>query len=83
MGGKIVEEDPKSVPLAHDLRQPMNIIRLACGNLRVRLLPELDPDIAAYLEQKLDRIEQQVERMNGLIGDRHVCRCNEQSSERG
>ena len=52
---------------SHDLRQPLNVISLAAANLRARLGPRLDPADAAYLNEKLDRIEQQVARAAELI----------------
>lgn len=52
---------------SHDLRQPLNVISLAAANLRARLGPRLDPADADYLNEKLDRIEQQVARAAELI----------------
>jgi signal transduction histidine kinase len=61
--------------LLHDIRQPLNVIRLTGGNIRSRLLPLLDESSGAYLEGKLDRIEEQVQRAAELIerymADRH------------
>jgi signal transduction histidine kinase len=59
----------------HDVRQPLNVIRLTGGNIRSRILPLLDEGSGAYLEGKLDRIEEQVQRAAELIerymADRH------------
>ncbi|UYN96542.1 MAG: PAS domain S-box protein [Enhydrobacter sp.] len=49
--------------VAHELRQPLQVIALACG----AALDELqDPD---YVAQKLTRIDNQVERANRIIED--------------
>lgn len=63
---------------AHELRQPLNIIRLACGNIQARLLPALGREDAAYLESKLSRIEQQIARMAELISTRSDVASNNQ-----
>lgn len=52
---------------AHDLRQPLNIIRLAAGNVRNRIVPLLPEQDARYLMEKLDRIERQVDRAAELV----------------
>lgn len=62
-----MSEGSSLATLAHELRQPLNIIRLACANLRGRLLPVLDQEEGAYIESKLGRIEQQVTRMTELL----------------
>lgn len=51
----------------HDVRQPLNVIRLTGGNIRSRILPLLDESAGAYLEGKLNRIEEQVRRAAQLI----------------
>lgn len=56
-----------SRPNAHDLRQPLNVMALACANLRSRLSPELQSAERAYLTDKLDRIEEQIARLSSLI----------------
>ncbi|MBB3862731.1 nitrogen fixation/metabolism regulation signal transduction histidine kinase [Novosphingobium hassiacum] len=48
--------------LLHELKQPLNVIRLATDNIRVRILPLLESGEAGYLEAKLDRIERQIHR---------------------
>ena len=53
---------------SHDLRQPLNVISLAAANLRARLGPRLEGEDAAYLNEKLDRIEKQVAKAAELIG---------------
>jgi len=42
------------------VKQPLNVIRLATDNIRVRILPLLDQSDGEYLKAKLDRIERQV-----------------------
>ena len=51
----------------HDMRQPLNIIRLAIDNVRTRILPALGDEDAAYLASKLERIERQIERSSELV----------------
>jgi len=51
----------------HELMQPLNIIRLCCGNIRDRIGGQLDEVEAAYLAAKLGRVEEQVVRMNELL----------------
>lgn len=51
----------------HDIKQPLNVIRLACGNIRARLTSRMPEDDAAYLSNKLDRIEHQIERAAELL----------------
>lgn len=68
----IQEPDPRRGSIAHDLRQPLNVIALAVGNVRARLVPALDESDAAYLSSKLDRIEEQVARMTELIESRRI-----------
>lgn len=53
----------------HQLMQPLNIIRLSCGNIRVRIAKTLNDADAEYLNAKLDRIEEQVTRLNQLLQD--------------
>lgn len=52
----------------HDIRRPLNIVMLACTNLRARIAPRLSPEDAVYLDAKIGRIEQQVERISGMLG---------------
>lgn len=51
----------------HDAKQPLNVIRLAAGNIRTRLVPLLGPEDAAYLVDKLERIDRQVDRAVALL----------------
>lgn len=51
----------------HDLAQPLNVIRLASVNIRVRIVPELSEAEAEYLASKLDRIERQVDRIAAMF----------------
>lgn len=52
----------------HDIRQPLNIMMLACANLRARIAPRLDPEDAVYLDAKIGRIEEQVVRISEMLG---------------
>lgn len=54
--------------LAHEARQPLNVISLAVANLRLRISPRLDESDAAYLTEKLDRIEEQVAKTASILG---------------
>lgn len=51
----------------HDLKQPLNVMSLACGNIRDRLGPSLSAEDADYLDRKLARIEAQVQRAAEMI----------------
>ena len=65
-------ELPPQEPLKvsfHDIKQPLNVIQLATGNIRARILPLLGPEDAEYLSGKLDRIESQIGRATGLLDD--------------
>lgn len=53
--------------ISHELRQPLNVISLAVANLRARIGPQLAEADAAYLEEKLARIEQQVARAADIL----------------
>lgn len=48
--------------VAHELNQPLNVIRLAAGNCRLRIDPE-----STYLVEKLSRIEEQTARAASII----------------
>jgi len=54
--------------LVHDARQGLNAIRLTTGNLRLRLMEQLDEDGATYLAAKLEKIDRQVDRLSDLLG---------------
>lgn len=51
----------------HDMKQPLNIMRLASDNIRSRIVPTLGEDDAAYLSLKLERIERQILRSTEMI----------------
>lgn len=53
--------------IQHDLRQPVNVLRLTAENLRSRLVSALDEASSAYLLAKLDRIDRQADRLSLLI----------------
>lgn len=52
----------------HEIMQPLNIIRLSCGNIRARISnhPSENSD---YLVEKMVRIEEQVVRATKLLQD--------------
>jgi nitrogen fixation/metabolism regulation signal transduction histidine kinase len=52
----------------HEIMQPLNIIRLSCGNIRARMGGYSAED-AEYLIGKLTRIEEQVVRATELLQD--------------
>ena len=52
---------------AHDLRQPLNVMSLILGNVRVRMRGCLLPDDAAYRAGKVVALEQQIARMSVLV----------------
>lgn len=62
---KSQELDAKTL---HDVLQPLNIIRLSCGNIRARM-GDYTTDDAIYLITKLMRIEEQVVRATELLQD--------------
>lgn len=57
------ESEAKVQECLHELRQPLNVIGLATGNLRQALCPGLAKEQADYLIAKLDRIDEQVARV--------------------
>jgi hypothetical protein len=60
---RLQELDAKAL---HDIMQPLNIIRLSCGNIRARMAG-YSADDAEYLFAKLMRIEEQVVRAAELL----------------
>ena len=62
---KIDDHDAK---ILHDIMQPLNIIRLSCGNIRARMGSYSTGD-AEYLLAKVMRIEEQVVRATELLQD--------------
>lgn len=52
--------------ILHDIMQPLNIIRLSCGNIRARM-ENTSTDEAEYLIAKVMRIEEQVVRATELL----------------
>ena len=50
----------------HDILQPLNVIRLSCGNIRARLslISDVDSD---YVREKIARIEEQADRAADLM----------------
>lgn len=64
-----IESDSKVTDCLHELRQPLNVIGLATGNLRSALCPGLSREQADYLSAKLDRIDEQVARVAALADE--------------
>ena len=54
--------------ILHEIMQPLNVIRLSCGNIRVKMSSYSSAD-AQYLIQKIVRIEEQVMRATQLLQD--------------
>lgn len=54
--------------LAHELKQPLNVIAMAVGNAR-RALERTTPDSTSYALEKLDRVAEQVQRASTLIDE--------------
>jgi hypothetical protein len=61
----VQELDAKTL---HDVLQPLNIIRLSCGNIRARI-GKYSTDDAEYLIAKVMRIEEQAVRATELLQD--------------
>lgn len=64
----VKEQDAKR-SLIHEVSQPLNVINLAVANLRNVLGDALQGDALDYLGRKLDRIEQQTERVRTILED--------------
>jgi nitrogen fixation/metabolism regulation signal transduction histidine kinase len=62
---KMNEKDAK---ILHDIMQPLNIIRLSCGNIRARM-GSYSTEETEYLLAKVMRIEEQVVRATELLQD--------------
>lgn len=58
----------KDAKILHDMMQPLNVIRLSCGNMRARIGSYSTAD-TEYLAAKLTRIEEQVVRAAELLQD--------------
>lgn len=67
-----MDETDQRLKLLHSVRQPLNVINLVVENLRNVLLPDLPEEKSAYLLRKLDRIEQQVERLGELFNQQQA-----------
>ena len=52
----------------HDIAQPLNVIRLSCSNIRTRPFNDVEND-KAYLDKKILRIEEQLDRLTALLDD--------------
>lgn len=64
-----IENVSRVTDCLHELRQPLNVIGLATGNLRSALCPGLTREQAEYLTAKLDRIDEQVARVAALADE--------------
>lgn len=51
----------------HELSQPLNVISVATANLRNALSGKLPDDMQDYLLRKLARIDEQIERAQGVV----------------
>jgi len=56
--------------MAHELNQPLNVIRLAAENALAR--SAIDAEEAGYIRSKLERIVAQVERASGVINHMRI-----------
>jgi nitrogen fixation/metabolism regulation signal transduction histidine kinase len=50
----------------HEIMQPLNVIRLSCGNVRARLSTSSGNDLD-YVREKIARIEEQASRAASLL----------------
>lgn len=64
----MTEMNEKDAKTLHDIMQPLNIIRLSCGNMRARIGGHSTGD-TEYLLAKVMRIEEQVVRATELLQD--------------
>lgn len=64
-----IDNVSKVMDCLHELRQPLNVIGLATGNLRSALCPGLAREQADYLTAKLERIDEQVARVAALADE--------------
>jgi signal transduction histidine kinase len=62
-----VEPENRKRRLIHEVSQPLNVISLAVANLRNVLGEGLSPEQLVYLDRKLDRIDQQAERVRAIL----------------
>ncbi len=53
------------------MAQPLNVIRLSCSNIRARPLNDVKND-EVYLDKKIFRIEEQVDRLSALLDDLRI-----------
>lgn len=65
----LTKPDPGAVTAAsiHDMRQPLNVMALTLGNIRMRMEGCLLPDDAAYLAGKVLTLEMQIARLSALV----------------
>lgn len=63
---KLASLGEMSTGVAHELNQPLNIIRMAASNMKRKIKRGGKPDFE-YLEKKLTRIEEQVSRAAAII----------------
>jgi signal transduction histidine kinase len=53
----------------HDLKQPLNAIRLLAGNMKNRVILDQSIEDKLYYQNKLDKIEQQVDQLSRSLND--------------
>lgn len=52
---------------SHDLKQPLNVIRLVSDNIKFRIMPQLGSEDLEYLAVKLSRIDDQIEKIMSMV----------------
>lgn len=65
--------------ITHELNQPLNVISMACGNIQFRL--ERGDTDQSYLEDKVQRIVDQVARASSIVNHMRVFGRKEESAE--
>lgn len=64
---RLSEKDEKTL---HEIMQPLNIIRLSCGNIRAKI-SNCDCEDTEYIIEKMVRIEDQMVRAAQLLQKLH------------
>lgn len=60
------EDNDTNAAALHEIMQPLNVIRLSCGNVRARLSTSSGED-SDYVREKIARIEKQADRAAHLM----------------